>query len=112
MDNWLHNEILDGLSKLLCLSLERTPASDLIEGTAAMWVESLSAGMQWDRERDTPRIRQAFVTLATTRTSWPAPLHFREALPPAPALKALPARPADPERARRMIEQLARELRP
>lgn len=78
---WLHDEILDGLSKLLCLSLERTPASDLIEGTAAMWVETLADGMKWERERDAPRIRKAFATLAKTRTTWPAPLHFREALP-------------------------------
>lgn len=70
----------------------------MIVGTAAMWVAALTDGVHWDQERDTPRIRKAFVTLAQTRTHWPAPLHFREALPPSKQLR-LPGRgerPVDP----------------
>ena len=77
---WLHDLILDGLSQLLCLSLERTPAADMIAGTAAGWCMGLG-DLAWDQARDTPRIRQAFATLTRTRTTWPAPIHFREALP-------------------------------
>ena len=111
MDTWLHDEILDGLSQLLCLSLERTPAADLIAGTAAMWVKTLSAGMAWERERDTPRIRQAFVTLAQTRTHWPAPLHFREALPEV-EVKALgyDVKPVSREESLAILARLQREL--
>lgn len=108
---WLKTEILTGLQKLLCLGLERTPATDLLQGTAMAWVEVMAQGRAWDRARDTPRIRTAFVTLAANRGSWPAPRDFLAALPPAEPVKALPARPADPERAREIIEALARELR-
>ena len=30
MDKWILSEIMDGLSKLLCLGLDRTPASDMM----------------------------------------------------------------------------------
>lgn len=45
------------------------------------WVEVARQGRSWDEQRDTPRIRQAFVTLASTREQWPAPRHFLDALP-------------------------------
>lgn len=61
--------------------MDRTPAHDVLPGTAQSWVESLNAGMVWDRERDTPRIRLAFGKLATIRETWPAPKHFLDALP-------------------------------
>lgn len=72
-----------------------------------MWVESLSAGMKWDRERDTPRIRQAFVTLANTRTTWPAPFHFREALPKI-EVRALgyEVKPSSPERVSQVMAEV------
>ena len=97
METWLHDEILDGLSKLLCLSLDRTPASDLIAGTAMTWCEAL-ADMDWDQTRDTPRIRGAFATLARTREQWPAPRHFRDVLPPSKQLRLAGEgeRPFDP----------------
>lgn len=45
------------------------------------WVEVARQGRSWDEQRDAPRIRQAFVTLASTREQWPAPRHFLDALP-------------------------------
>ena len=81
MDQWLHNEILDGLSKLLCLRLQGTPPDDLIEGTAAAWYEAITDGRTFDVLVDAPRFRRAFLTLMATRESWPAPKHFIEALP-------------------------------
>ena len=112
MDKWIQNEIMDGLSKLLCLGLERTPAADMIEGTAMMWVESLSDGRVWDEALDAPRFRKAFVLLARTRTSWPAPTHFLEALPPREqlALTKQPI-PADPARAAAAIAEVERMLK-
>jgi hypothetical protein len=112
MDKWILSEIMDGLSKLLCLGLDRTPASDMIEGTAMMWVESLSDGRVWDQQLDAPRFRKAFVILARTRTSWPAPVHFLEAIPPREqlALTKQPI-PADPERAAAAIAEVERMLR-
>jgi hypothetical protein len=71
----------------------------MISGTAMAWIECLTARRSWDRDRDTARIRQAFVTLAATRRQWPAPADFVDALPPAPQLRALPKVATDPAKA-------------
>lgn len=96
----------------MCLSLERTPAFDLIEGTAAMWCEAVTHGRVFDEALDAPRFRSAFSTLARTRTTWPAPLHFLEAMPPREQL-ALTKEPikADPARAARHMAEIATALR-
>lgn len=112
METWIHNEIMDGLSRLLCLSLERTPALDMVEGTAAMWCEAITHQRVFDERLDALRFRAAFSTLARTRTSWPAPLHFLEAMPPREQL-ALTKQTikADPERAKRAMAEIERSLR-
>lgn len=102
---------MTGFQKLLCLGLERTPASDLIEGTVMTWCEVLTVGLVWDQERDTPRIRAAFTTLAATRTTWPLPRDFIDALPRVERKLALPSKPADPAKVERLIRELAEELR-
>ena len=78
---WLLDEIAEGMQKLFCLGLERTPAAEVIPGTAQAWHEALIASRKWDERRDADRIRAAFTTLATVRESWPAPRHFLDALP-------------------------------
>lgn len=82
----------------------------MIAGTAMFWTEILTDGRKWDQARDTPRIRKAFVTLGKTRTAWPVPQHFMDALPPVEPLKALPSRSSDPKRAQEIIEGLRKEL--
>ncbi len=98
MDQWIHDEILDGLSKLLCLSLERTPASDMIAGTAMAWCEALTDSRCWDERLDAPRFRKAFVKRAQIRRVWPAPADFMDALPTREQLaitkQPIPASPA------------------
>lgn len=79
--DWLLREIATGLQKLSLLSLDRAPAAELLVGTAQAWHEALTEGRAWDEERDTPRVREAFVTLARTREQWPVPRHFLDALP-------------------------------
>lgn len=108
---WLTREITTGFQKLLCLGLDRTPATDLLQGTVGAWLEALTTNRHWEQERDTPRIRQAFVTLAQTRRTWPAPADFTEALPRFEPLRALPRNVTDPERAKRIVDALAKELR-
>ena len=112
METWIHHEILDGLSKLLCLSLERSPAADMIAGTAAAWVEAVTFDRDWVESRDRQRFRAAFVTLANTREQWPAPKHFIEAMPAAPSPLALvrDRRPADPEVVRKAVEKITAML--
>lgn len=74
------------------------------------WSEVLTTGRHWDETRDAPRIRQAFVTLAGTRRTWPAPADFLEAIPKVEPLKALTNRPADPARAAACIAEARRLL--
>ena len=62
METWIHDAILDGLSRLLCLGLDRTPAADMIAGTAAAWAEAITTGRTFDAARDRSRFRSAFVT--------------------------------------------------
>lgn len=96
------------------MGLDRTPAADLVQITAATWIEATTANTHWERERDTPRIRQAFATLARTREQWPAPRHFMDAVPRI-ELKAIARqyRPASPEvvaQARAEMEAWLREM--
>ena len=100
------------MSKLMCLSLDRTPAADMIEGTLAAWVEAVGTGRDWDEARDTPRIRRAFLTLAQTARRWPSVPEFVDALPKFESPKALPSAPADPARAQQMIAKVQAMLNP
>jgi hypothetical protein len=79
--NWFLTVILEGLQRLMCLSLESQPAAEVIPGTASAWVEALWPGKVWLEERDVPRIREAFRQLSLRSTRWPAPAQFMEALP-------------------------------
>jgi hypothetical protein len=55
--DWLAHELLTGFQKLLCLGLDRTPATDLIDGTVMAWHEAITTGRTFDQRRDTNRIR-------------------------------------------------------
>lgn len=79
--NWIRNEILTGFQKLLTLGLDRTPAGEVLPGTAMTWLETITDGRKFEQERDTPRFRAAFRTLQARSTHWPAPREFLEALP-------------------------------
>jgi hypothetical protein len=92
------------------LSLDRTPAAELIAGTAHAWLEAITADNTFQRERDTPRIRAAFRTMANRRESWPAPRHFLDALPKVEqSALCYEVKPATREEAARAITRI-REL--
>lgn len=88
---------MTGFQKLYCLGLERTPAAEILPGTAKVWVETLADRFDWSRERDAPRIRRAFVVLAGTRRNWPLPQDFMDALPPADSQARIERKPDIPE---------------
>lgn len=71
----------------------------MIAGTAAMWLRAVQH-LDWEPSRDIPRIEAAFDTLARSRESWPAPMHFLAAMPPPKPLQALeaPRRAASPHK--------------
>lgn len=85
---WLHNEILDGLTKLLCLRLDNAPSEDMALGTAAAWGVALSARLDWNEARDRERVRKGFDNLlAAGLTRWPQPQKLVECLPDPSALR-------------------------
>lgn len=94
--DWLRSEVLDGLCKLVSLGLDRMPAIDIINITADTWVESLSCCREWSEAEDRVRVRVAFATLAVTRTVWPCPRHFLEALPVQVAARTAATEPRKP----------------
>jgi hypothetical protein len=88
--DWLENEIRDGMAHLLTIgSLDRTPPRDAIEYTAREWVATLTFERSWDCDRDTPRVRAAFLRLGRDSLRWPTPRDFLIALP-ATAQQRLP----------------------
>lgn len=84
----------------------------MFEGTVLTWHEVITTGLEWDQERDAPRIRAAFTTLASTRESWPTPRHFLDALPRAEQKRlGYEVKPASPEEAQARISEIRRLLR-
>ncbi|OBU59205.1 hypothetical protein A9K70_01395 [Stenotrophomonas maltophilia] len=107
MVDWIKREIAEGLKRLMCLGLERTPAAEVIQLTAAVWLEAIIEGREFDQELDAPRFRRAFAILCRDCRQWPLPSSLLEAMPPREQL-SITKQPikANPERA----EQAAREL--
>ena len=79
---WFRGAIVDGISLLMTLRLDGSPAADTIVATGAAWIRSLWRRRWWHQERDLPRIVAAFDSIAASFTSWPAPAHLIHALPP------------------------------
>jgi hypothetical protein len=116
VSDWLLNEILTGMQKLLTLSLDRTPAMDLITGTARTWHEAITYRRVWDEERDADRVRDGFARLALNAKRWPTVDDLITALPSAPTQWRLPAPTNIPatreEKARRLASLLGKEYNP
>lgn len=91
--NWFLTSIARGLQRLLVLSLDRTPAAELLGSCVESWGDALWPGRAW-HESDAQRIEAAFRHLAATRRQWPAPADLLIALPKrvASVAKALPRR--------------------
>lgn len=111
--DWLRTELLRGLQKLLCLRLEGTPSADMIQGTLAAWLDAITRRKVYEQDRDAPRIRDAFRTLAATRRRWPAPVDLLEAMPRVTTQASAPRLPAGAEakaKARAVVDDLAARL--
>lgn len=114
--DWLLIEVATGLQKLMTLSLDRTPAADLITATARVWHEALQVGRVWDQERDAKRIREGFTRLALNSKRWPTVEELISSLPSAPHQWRLPAPTCIPgsreDRARKLAALLGEEYNP
>lgn len=99
---------------MLTLSLDRTPAAELLGETAITWADALWAGRAW-HDSDDARIAEAFRRLSGAQRQWPAPADFLAALPPRTpsSLRSLPARTptaAECDAVLRRLEKMAREV--
>lgn len=103
---------MGGLQRLACLSLDRTPAAEMLPGTALAWIDAITDGRAWDRDRDQPRVKRAFVVLSKTMRRWPAPVEFLDAMPRPEQQAALTKQhiPADPAKAEAAIAEIRRAL--
>lgn len=106
---WFRSALIDGLQYLLALRLQGSPAADAIQATGRAWLRACWGMAAWDQEQDAWRIQAAFDLLARTRDTWPAPRHWREAMPSRRPQLALPA-PALDEAARAANVARVREL--
>lgn len=123
---WFHNAVVDGMQLLASMALEGAPAAEVLPITTLGWIEVLWARGAWQEQRDLPRLRAGFVSLAGAVQRWPAPRMLHDHLPPAEQAPALaPPVPArSPERSaqlaslrRRLADRLtstphARAVRP
>lgn len=114
MADWIKREISEGLKRLMCLGKERTPAAEVIQLTAAVWLEAVTEGRVFDQQQDAPRFRKAFAVLCRECEVWPQPGELLKAMPPREQLaltkQPLPADPDSPEMKQRFAE-IAKVLR-
>jgi hypothetical protein len=87
--DWINDAVMDGLSALIALRLKNTPAEEMIDLTADIWLRAFRQ-RAFIREVDEPRIRAAFDMIFPRIREWPAPLDVIELMPPRPPQLALP----------------------
>ena len=86
--DWLKKEIGSGFALLSALNLKGRPASSDLKAVAQIWY-GLLFKEKWQPQRDTPRIRTAFQSIAATSTEWPNPADLKRHLPE-PEVKMVP----------------------
>ncbi len=76
------------------------------------WYDAWTLGKVWDETLDAPRFRKAFIRFSTLpNVAWPLPGDILLLLPPREELKALPVVASDPDRAQRIMDEIARSLK-
>lgn len=85
MPDWVYNQMIEGLQKLLVLRLAGAPPADAVEAVAAVWEEALAPRVwAWLPERDQGRLPAAFRHLILAAERWPSPKMLAEHIPPRP----------------------------
>lgn len=80
-NSWLKKAIAQGFMMLAALNLKGRPASADLTAVAELWHGILGSRI-WQPERDTARIKAAFLTIAATSSEWPNPSDLIRHLPP------------------------------
>lgn len=96
---WLENSVIEGLQRLLILRLRNAPANDTVDALLNVWLEVMMSAQAWDERRDVPRLRTAFMSVASTTDAWPSPAQIIKAMPKPEPQPYLPPPPptTDPE---------------
>jgi hypothetical protein len=109
--DWFHNTIVSGVQQLHVLSLQGTPAAETVTLTAQVWIDTLwNTPRSWEEDRDAPRLREAFRSIAQRVDRWPAPKAVLDNMPNAAPVPLLTEEPkSDPVKVAAYRKQL-REL--
>lgn len=108
MADWIRAEIANGLQALLSLRLKNTPAEDMIELTADIWVQAFlhRLGTSTIECIDGPRIREGFRRIFGQIREWPAPIDVIERMPARPEREQLPPPQVTPEQHRENVTRV------
>lgn len=86
MPEWVRNQMMDGLSKLMLLRLQGAPPADAVKGVAEVWCEALTPHTwAFTEELDAQRLPQAFDLLIQQADRWVQPAQLIRLIPPRPA---------------------------
>lgn len=106
MEKWFQLAIAQGLRSLVVLSLDRTPAAEVLPETIRAWVDDLWTMKSWEIG-DESRIDHAFRVLRRSSRMWPQMVDFLACLPDRPKPAVLPPPEiSDEEREARRVRNL------
>lgn len=106
---WFSTSIREGLARTYTLSLDGSPAAEMVGATTATWIDDLWHDRRYawaDEGVDPARIAAAFRTIRQTARRWPGLDEFHRALPPPPERAALKHQPCTPEQAAANLKRL------
>ncbi|GFO67903.1 hypothetical protein GMLC_14820 [Geomonas limicola] len=108
MADWIKAEIAHGLQALLSLRLKNTPAEDMIELTADIWVRAFMhrLGRSSIEAIDAPRIQEGFAQTFPRVREWPAPVEVMDRMPARPERAKLPAPEPTAEQHQQSVERV------
>ena len=83
MPDWVFNQVIDGLQKLLVLRLSGSPPADAVEALALVWEEALTPYVRgYVFEHDEQRLPTAFKRLIRKAERWVQPAQLIAEIPP------------------------------
>lgn len=83
MPDWVYNQMIDGLQKLLVLRLQGAPPADTISALAAVWEEALTPHTwPFDEQLDHNRLPTAFKRVIQHAEKWVQPAQVIREIPP------------------------------
>ena len=111
---WLEEEVMAGVTRLLSLKLKNQPGENEIRITLEEWVRSLTRNIGRPIDKiDTPRIRAGFDRLIDHCEWWPAPADLYKSIPRRTERLALPVPDIDEagmERGKKRLAEIMKKI--